>query len=191
VLGSFEATVDDQPIALEGRAPRRLLDLLAAVSSAGPNGLPEHVAESGIWPESDDAHHALETSLYRLRRLLRHDVVVHHDRALRIDRRRCWVDAIALDVQLDRVSARLLRRDLEGAVSALNAAVRLYRGPLLAVRDEAWVTAARARIRRRLRRSFGDVAAHGAVEGSRAALAMAVGLDDALGPPDASFSPQP
>jgi ATP/maltotriose-dependent transcriptional regulator MalT len=181
LLGAFEVTVEDRALPFRGRLQRRPLDLLAAIAAFDSRGVPEHVLEDALWPESDGAHHALETSLYRLRRLLGDDVVQHRDRILSIEPRRCWVDAVAFEAELAHSSASVERADLADALHAVEIAVHLYRGPFLAHHEEPWVLSARTRIRRRFQLTLGDLARHGAARSRLRDLSeRAAAVDPAL-----------
>lgn len=184
LLGPLAAWRDDGTLRFRTAARRHPLDLLAAIAATGSRSAPEHALEDALWPESERAHHALETSLYRLRRLLGDGVVHLGERTLSLDARRCWVDAIALERLLARADARLGRRDPGGALEAAERAVGLYRGPFLAGRDTPWILAARGRLRRRLKRALDDLARH---EADPAALrrlrARVAAVDPALDAP--------
>jgi hypothetical protein len=182
VLGPFLASVGGDPLRTRVGARRRPFDVLAAIVASGRAEQAEETVAGALWPESegDMAHHALETALYRLRKVLG-DVVSHRDRKLSIDARRCWIDALALDSLLAQVSASLERRDVEAARSAALRALRLYRGPFLEGRDEPWILAARDRLRRRIRRSLVDLGRFGGGAGTAAdMLARAAVADPAL-----------
>jgi LuxR family transcriptional regulator, maltose regulon positive regulatory protein len=167
VLGRFEARVGGESLRFSGRAQRRPLDVLAALVATERPEAGEQVIADLLWPESDGdlAKHALETALYRLRKLLGHRVILHRDRALRIDERCCWVDVVALGVLLASARACLDRHDLAAALAAAERAIRLYRGPFLADREEAWVLQARRRLRGKLKRAIAELARCGAPPG--------------------------
>jgi LuxR family transcriptional regulator, maltose regulon positive regulatory protein len=182
VMGPFQASVGGEPLGIRADARRRPLDVLAAIVASGRAEPPEEAVAGSLWPDSegDMAHHALETALYRLKKALG-DVVLHRDRKLSIDARRCWIDAVALESLLAQGSASLERRDVEAARSAALRALRLYRGPFLEGRDEPWVLAARDRLRRRLRRNLLDLGRFGDGAGSAGdMLARAAVADPAL-----------
>ena len=159
VMGPFQASVGGEPLGIRADARRRPLDVLAASRRAEPA---EEAVAGSLWPDSegDMAHHALETALYRLKKALG-DVVLHRNRKLSVDARRCWIDAVALESLLAQGSASLERRDVEAARSAALRAIRLYRRPFLEGRDEPWVLAARDRLRRRLWRNLIDLGRFG------------------------------
>ncbi|HSD20881.1 MAG TPA: BTAD domain-containing putative transcriptional regulator, partial [Anaeromyxobacter sp.] len=181
LLGVLEAEVDDRRLRFRGRSQRRPLEVLGAIAAFGGEGVAEHAVEDALWPDSEGAHHALETSLYRLRRMLGGAIVAHRDRLLTLDRQRCWVDTIAFEAALACVSSKLERRDLAGALRAAERAVSVYRGPFLADSDEPWVLSARSRLRRRWQRAVADLASHGVEPGRLHDLcARAMTLDPAL-----------
>jgi LuxR family transcriptional regulator, maltose regulon positive regulatory protein len=162
LLGSLEATVAGSAIRFAGEARRRPLEIVAALVALGrPESADAEVANV-LWPASDGdlAHHALETALYRLRRLLGEGVVVHRDRMLAIDLRNCWVDALAFDALMARASAALQRNAVAEAIDSAERAIGVYRGPFLPNRDEPWVIAARTRLRRPILRVIGDFCRH-------------------------------
>ncbi len=153
-LGRFE--VVREGLRIETRA-RRPLDVLRVLVARGGREVPEHVVTEALWPDADGdlAQHALETALYRLRRLVGQDVVLQQDRALTLRRDRCWVDSLELE---ERLGAALASRDRDarsGEAVALETRriAELYRGPLLAeARTEGWASEARDRLRRKLAR---------------------------------------
>jgi hypothetical protein len=170
---------------------RRPLALLRALVALGGRAVPDEDLADALWPEgeADDAYHALEVTLSRLRSLLGHEVVQHRARTLSFSDGACWVDVLDLHETLKTQSAALeQRRSVDAAALRAGAArvTALYRGPFLDGDGERWVLAARDRLRARLRRWLdalaglpGDPAGS---EGVRAALARA---DDALfGPAD-------
>jgi LuxR family maltose regulon positive regulatory protein len=184
VLGRLEARVGGESLRFPPRAQRRPLDVLIALAATERPEAGEEIIAGLLWPESegDLAQHALETALYRLRKLLGHRVVVHRNRALWIDTRWCWVDAIALDVLLGHAGVCLARRALAPALSATERAIRLYRGPFLDGREEGWVLQARGRVRGKLERAIAELARCGVpIEGVRDLRSRITSADPAAG----------
>jgi hypothetical protein len=64
--------VDGSPLALGRKPPRRLLELAALLALHAPHEQPAHRLADALYPDldGDAALHALDTALYRLRRLL-------------------------------------------------------------------------------------------------------------------------
>lgn len=189
LLGPPEVEAGGRLLPLLGGARRHPLDVLAATAATGRDEPGDEAVTSALWPESegDDALHALETALYRLRRLVG-DVVVHRGRRLRIDAGRCWVDVQAFEARLAAARAALARDDGAGARRAAEAAVGLYRGPFMAGRSEPWILGAREALRRTLARTLLELGRRpdgGAAELHARALAADPGLAEQApaGPP--------
>jgi DNA-binding SARP family transcriptional activator len=124
----------------------------------GGRGVTERQIVEALWPEADgDAgHDAFAVTLHRLRRLLGHDDAVRrHGGRLELDPRIVWVDVRALDAYLERAA----HTAGEARARAIDAAVRLYRGPLLAGdEDQHWTIAVRERLRARVLRRLEQIA---------------------------------
>src|SRR5271155_5385339 len=71
VLGHFRLLIGDTPIAIPPRL-RKPQELLQALIAFGGIEVSAVVLIDALWPDSegDAGYHALETALYRLRRLL-------------------------------------------------------------------------------------------------------------------------
>jgi ATP/maltotriose-dependent transcriptional regulator MalT len=161
VLGTL--SIERDGVAITG-VPRRPLDLIRALVALGGREVEEGAIADALWPDADAdaAQHALETTLYRLRRIVGPGVIVQRDRKLSISPDRCWVDARELERHVAAELTALERRP--GATVDAERAARisaLYRGPLFAdARDAPWAVAARERVRRRLTRwldALGDL----------------------------------
>jgi LuxR family maltose regulon positive regulatory protein len=157
-LGRFEVELGGEPLRFRGKARRKPLELLQALVALGAEGVAEGDLVEALWPdaEADAGHHSLETTTYRLRRLLAlPEVVQQRDRRLSLDRHRCWVDVDALQKLLRRASALSggPARSADGVQALAEEGLALYGGPFLPGRDEhPWVLACRERTRRAMRR---------------------------------------
>jgi ATP/maltotriose-dependent transcriptional regulator MalT/DNA-binding SARP family transcriptional activator len=150
-LGGFELEVQGEPLVFARKVPRRVIGLLKALIAFGGQDVPVDRLADALWPEldGDAAHQALETALYRLRRVLVSPEAVRlHEGAVSLEARRCWIDARAFE----QLSARALAADPDDAqaVVAARRALGLYRGPLLpSEADAPWSAPARDRLRAR------------------------------------------
>lgn len=182
VLGTFRCRVDDADVGdAGGRAAAKPLALLRRVAAEGGyDGVAADTVAEALWPGEGRAGRdkALEVTLARLRRALGHaDAVLLHERRLRLNPRRVWLDRAALDHHLDALAAA--GADTASTRDRHWAAVwALWRGPLLAdAGDEPWVVAlresARARLAAALQAAAGDA-------GHRARCLRAVAADPAL-----------
>jgi len=124
-LGRFEVLLDGQPLAHAGKAQTRTLTLLKAILAFGADQVDSASLCDALWPDADGdaAQHALESALYRLRKLIGKDAVLMHDGKVSLCWTRCWWDARALEHLGAAVPDARERRRLAGA---------LYRGPFLA-----------------------------------------------------------
>jgi LuxR family maltose regulon positive regulatory protein len=150
-LGRFEVETEAGALRFERKVPRKPLELLQALVALGPGFVPVSALSDALWPQldGDAALHALETALYRLRKLLP-GVVVQRARKLSIDRTRCWSDVD----ELERLASKAAVVPV-GAAQPPNAflalareALSLYQGPFLAEEDaQAWTLKGRMRAR--------------------------------------------
>ncbi|MBL8489683.1 MAG: winged helix-turn-helix domain-containing protein, partial [Rhodocyclaceae bacterium] len=155
-FGGFELRVDGGPLPARGKSKHRQLDLLRLLASHAPTPLTVARVAEALWPDSegDAAHHALETTLSRLRSTLPPGLVRLEHGLLGLDPATCWSDTAEL--------ARLLP-DLEAAAGdrlagLVRRVLTLYRGELLAGHDTAWILAEREAWRGRIARQVGDAA---------------------------------
>ncbi len=153
-FGSFQLFVDGAPIRFGRKSPQKLLELLQAMVVLGGADLPEEKLSDMLWPDSegDAARHALETDVYRLRKLLGNsELLTQRGRRLSLDRRRCWVDAWALEAALQRARALPPVPDaIEELVQMTSAALEIYQGPFLHADERRWAQGYSERIQRKL-----------------------------------------
>ena len=147
-LGRFEIEVDGRPLAFGAKAPRKLLALLGAIVAFGGTAVSQRRIIDALWPDEDGdaAQKALGVALLRLRRLLGLPAaIVTADQTISLDTALCWVDVRALESRLAEARAAA-SEDATAAERIADAAVRLYRGPLLPTFDEeSWAVLARTR----------------------------------------------
>lgn len=185
VLGTFSCVVDGRELDAgpSGKAAAKPLALLRRLAvEGGHDGVAADALARALWPGEgrEGRDKALETTLSRLRRLLgRADAVLLHERRLRLNPQRVWLDSAALARQLDRLQrpARAGAPEVD-AERAWDAALALSRGPLLADEGDApWIEPARDRLRARLAAALHD---HAKREGHRARCLRAIAADPAL-----------
>jgi hypothetical protein len=142
----------DRPARNGSKVPLKPLELLRLLVVHGERGVPPARVAEALWPDADGdrARHALETAVWRLRRLLGDGPsVVQRGGRLALDATRVWVDAWAFERLA--ASARTLRDAgaLDAAARAVAAARCLYGGELFDGEDDhPAVVAARDRLAR-------------------------------------------
>jgi LuxR family transcriptional regulator, maltose regulon positive regulatory protein len=103
-LGRFEIFCSRQSAAAVSRkTPKKSLELLALLISAGRRGITRESAADSLWPETDGdrAQQNMNTTLFRLRKMLGEDLVVAEHGMLYLSRQYCWVDAWAFEDMVD------------------------------------------------------------------------------------------
>jgi LuxR family maltose regulon positive regulatory protein len=160
-LGRFSLVLDDAPVNLTGRTRRRTLELLQALVALGGRDVAAETLCAALWPdtEGDAAHHALESSLHRLRKLIGKEAVLAHGGRVTLDRERCWVDVWAIERLFGRLD-RLVSDDagMERIGPVMHTLRALYRGPFLGSESRSWLLATRERLRGRYLRALDAVA---------------------------------
>src|ERR1051325_10010291 len=85
-LGRFAVIKDDTEVAFTGKTQKKPLELLCALIALGGRAGATKLAHM-LWPDTDGdmAAHALETTIYRLRKLVGERVIVLRNRQLELD----------------------------------------------------------------------------------------------------------
>lgn len=178
-LGRFTLEVEGEALRFDGRAPRRVLEVLKCIIALGADGVSCDAVAAALWPdaEGDAARKALEIALHRLRKLLgnKHAVQVSHG-SMRLEPAVVWVDAVTFEGLADRANGD------HGAVhlDAARRALALYGGPFLQNDEEtAWLLPRRDRLRSRYVRLATRAAQHyeGAGDLAQAAELYATALE--------------
>jgi DNA-binding SARP family transcriptional activator len=123
-LGGFQVFIRGEPLRFMLKAPRKPLDLLKALLTAGGGSIGQHTLCEALWPELDSwsASRALNTAVFRLRKLLGGKSSVRVDCGqLRLDPSFCRVDAWDFEAELT---------DAADQDALLHVLLR-YRGPFL------------------------------------------------------------
>jgi LuxR family maltose regulon positive regulatory protein len=157
VLGCFRVLKDDAPIPFPRRQQRKPLELLQALIAFGGTGVSAAELADALWPDSegDAGYHALESALYRLRKILgAPSAVLMAGGKLTLDRRQIWVDMWALESELRAGNAH--ESDRTERLARLRG---LYAGHFLAQEGEkSWAVEKREALRERYAQAIGDIA---------------------------------
>ncbi len=157
VLGCFQVLKDDALIRCPRRQQRKPLELLQALIAFGGTEVSAGKLTDALWPESegDTGYHALESTLYRLRKLLdAPSAVVMAGGKLTLDRRQVWVDMWAFESGL-----RAGNVDDSSPAERLARLRELYSGHFLAQEvEKTWAVQKRQILRERFVRAIGEFA---------------------------------
>jgi len=186
-LGAFELAIEGDLLNGAAKTQRKPVELLKCLVAFGGRDVGAAAVMQALWPdaEGDAAKRSFDVTLHRLRRLLgRDDAIVLEAGKLALNPGVMWVDALAFE----RLAART-EEALRGTGRAagmpvaelLDRTLRLYRGPLLASDDDAWLQAVRERLRNRyvglVERAGEYLERHDRMEAALACYQRALDLD--------------
>jgi LuxR family maltose regulon positive regulatory protein len=156
VLGPFRILAGNGPFTMPARS-RKPQEVLQALIAFGGTEVSAGVLTDALWPDSDGdaAYHALETALYRLRRLFgAHDAVRMQRGRVSLSRDHLWIDMWQVEEELRRT------HDPEtNSIERIGRLRRLYQGHFLENEAEKpWILKARQKLGDRLLRAIRDAA---------------------------------
>jgi two-component SAPR family response regulator len=156
VLGRFRLFAGNTPVIIPPRL-RKPLELLQVLIALGGIEVNAGALIDSLWPDSDGdaAYHALESALYRLRRLLgSHDAVRMGGGKVSLNRDQLCVDMWQLEEELGRP-----HDPKENGIERIGRLRLLYQGHFLQHEAEKpWILQARHELRDRLLRVIRDTA---------------------------------
>jgi len=138
-LGQLEILIDGIPVRIDGRGPRKPLELLSVLIVTGAHGTSIGAVADILWPEADgfDAYRSLITTVFRLRRLLGHRDAVHLGAGrIRLEPTICEVDAWRFEHAISVAKSR----------DQVRSALAGYGGTFMEESDNAWVIGMRTRL---------------------------------------------
>ncbi len=169
-LGGFHILVDDLPLLLRSRTPRKPLEVLQALVALGPRDVSLSVLTSRLWNdlEGDAAHNACHVAIHRLRRILGDEDMIFVDQGrVRLRADGTWTDVSAFQRVADSVDQILAasERPAPGKLLAMSRELlKAYPGHFLPESDAGWAVRAREQLRSRFQRSASVLA--GALQGA-------------------------
>ena len=154
VLGRFRLFAQGSSVAIPARL-RKPQELLQALIAFGGTEVAAGVLIDALWcdSEGDAAYHALESALYRLRRLLgTREAVRMENGKVTLNRDLLWVDAWEFEDSLQRAAA-------ESPSDWIGRLRNVYQGHFLQHEAESlWILKARHQLRDHLLRAICDAA---------------------------------
>lgn len=153
-LGRFEVLVDDKPLEVSRKSPRRPLSLLKAVVALGSVNVPASKLIDALWADEDGdaAVRDFNVALYRLRKLLANPkALLVEDGCVSLNASHCWVDVLAIERRFDELDWALKQDDDLQMSGCLDTIRGLYPGSFLPADTEAdWSVSLRERLRGRV-----------------------------------------
>ena len=164
-LGYFTILKDGQPIQFNRKVQQKPLSMLKALIAFGGKDVREDQIMDALWPEADGdmAHQSFATNLHRLRQLLGYEKAIQRqERRLTLDDRYCWVDVWAFSSILERADAQWKEGRIDDAVSLMEKAIEIYKGPFLAQEiEKAWKISLSELLRSKFLRSIEKLGEYG------------------------------
>ncbi|OQA33743.1 MAG: HTH-type transcriptional regulator MalT [Betaproteobacteria bacterium ADurb.Bin341] len=178
-FGGFELLIGGRSVPSQGKSKHRQMELIRMIAAHAPTPLAMGLISEILWPDSegDAAHHALETTLSRLRTTLGYNIFIVEHGAVSLDRQFCWLDTVVAHEAMLLLEKQVKQKD-RGMAATAQTLLDLCRGELLFGEGAAWIVARREYWNSRMTRAFSAVAA--ALVASGAAIAAARLLARAL-----------
>jgi len=160
-LGEFKVYRRGEPLAFEGKAQKKPLELLKVLIALGGRSVAKERLQDVLWPDAESAaaSAALDVLVSRLRKLLGEVEAVRIDEGkVGLDASRVWLDVWAFDRDVEALQSALRAQADDSVIDDLGRRLLArYRGPFLGSEDpQRWSLAARERWQNRFRRSLAD-----------------------------------
>jgi len=132
-LGRFAIAKDGAPLKTGAKSSHKPVELLKTLIAHGGRAVHQDKFIAALWPdtEGDDAHHAFETTLYRLRKLLGAEALIVKDGQLTLDHRHCWVDCWAFERLASSVTESIAADDFPAVARDTHKLLNIYQGTFL------------------------------------------------------------
>lgn len=144
-LGRFSIVRDGIPLQSGKKAQQMPLRLLKSLIALGGRDIAEERISNLLWrdAEGDTAHHAFETTLLRLRKLLGYPEALRFRAGkLSLDPRYCWVDIWVFERLAGQAEAFHAQDKTPEADQVTKTALKLYQGAFLGrEQEEPWILA--------------------------------------------------
>lgn len=169
-FGRFCITKDGVPLKVGAKASHKPMHLLKVLIAYGGRDVPQEKLFSSLWPDTDgdDAHHAFETTLYRLRKLLGSEILLVKDGRLTLNPSYCWVDCWLFEQLLDKLDLAITSNNISDISQLTERLLNTYQGSFLGHDDEIPAAIGYAeRLRSRLLRMLDKLGAYWTAHGNQ------------------------
>lgn len=145
----FSVLIDGVPLHFVGKAPKKPLELLKALISAGGFGIDAHRLSEQLWPDAEGPRDVFRVTYARLRKLLPYgEAVILDEGKLSLNADLVWTDLGTFERLAAACTNRLADADVQPEeIRALGRSLtRVYQGDLLRGETDApWLISARDR----------------------------------------------
>ena len=153
-LGSFKVYIQGELLTFKRKAPQKPLELLKAIVALGGKDIPIESLMDRVWPDSegDAAKSVFDSTLQRLRRLLKNDKALSlHETHISLNPLYCWTDTQALEQVIEEFYSENCPDKLEQAVKKI---LELYQGEFLKGEQYPWILQHRQQLQIKVVRSL-------------------------------------
>jgi len=134
--------LNGQPLKQEGKTQKKVIELILTIIALGSQDVQGERICEWLWSDSDgdQAQQALETALFRLRKLVGKSAVLVKDGRVSLNSDCCWVDVLAFEATLKELGEILEYEPNVTLVDRLSKRLfHLYQGPFLSQLDSSLV----------------------------------------------------
>ncbi len=126
-LGGLEISIDEDRLSLSRKGPARPMAVLLALIAAGGELNKQRLLDL-FWSEqeADTAYHALESTIYRLRKILKKDIIFSKGRQVTLKKDLLYVDLWDLRRKLNRLERALSEKKLTESFFLAEDVLALY-----------------------------------------------------------------
>jgi len=158
-LGHFSLQTDFDSISMSSSSvPKKPLDLLKCLLAFEGYQVSQEKISDALWPnaEGDKARQNFDTTLYRLRKLLKHDhALVLKEGLLSIDPRYAWVDNWVLLEVLRQLEKQWATPNISQVKTLQQKLYNIYQGDFLYYEaDQSWAILLKERLSNRMLKTF-------------------------------------
>lgn len=130
----FRIELNGQPVQQDGKSQKKIIELLLTLIALGSQDVSREQISDLLWPDSDGdlAKQALETAIFRLRKMIGKTALLVKDGRVSLNADLCWTDVLACEITMKQLDYALLHNTDDDLLVQLSKRLfHLYQGPFL------------------------------------------------------------
>lgn len=160
VFKEFDVDIDNESFSAKNKSQSKALELLQVLVAMGGRNVDSWRITEVLWPdaEGDAAHHSLETTTHRLRKLIGKELVEVSNNKLSLSAQHCWTDMWQFEEYVDQIQTQLKQGEkIDHMCSLARKFVGIYTGDILSNVGAVWAEPIRDKARMQLMSTVGQV----------------------------------
>jgi len=152
-FNQFKIELNGKPFRQDGKSQKKLIELLWVIITLGCQNVRSEQICDCLWPDSegDLAQQALNTAIFRLRKLIGKSVVVVKDGNISLNPDYCWIDILAFEATLNELNSELpFEPENILRLKLINRLFHLYQGAFLKDIDSSIVKVKQKQLQNKL-----------------------------------------